>query len=89
MADKLTIMPGVKDGMANIALSETEIRVMLDIIQFAKNTAIILAQQQMALGATGIDSATKLTRMASDAKELMKIITVSVEVGEPKDDAKH
>lgn len=86
---KPKVMPVTKNGCANLMLSEAEITAMLDIFLFAKSAAALLAQQQLNLGPTGIESATRLTRMASDAKELMRIVTVSLEVGEPETDDKH
>jgi hypothetical protein len=82
MAKINPLIKGDEDGTCHLLLSEVEIEALLQVLQLAKTAATVLAHQEMVKG-TGSQGASKMTRMASDANELMRIIAESVRIGEP------
>jgi Trp operon repressor len=81
MAKRNPLIHGDEDGMCHLLLTEPEIEALLNVLQLAKSAATVLAQQEVVKG-TSAGSA-KMTRMASEANELMRIIAESVRIGEP------
>ncbi len=71
-----------EDGLCHLQLSEPEIEALLSVLQLAKTAAAVLANQEMVKG-SGPTAAAKMTRMAADANELMRIVAESVRIGEP------
>jgi hypothetical protein len=78
---KNNLINGDEDGVCHLLLTEPEIEVLLNVLQLAKTAAIVLAHQEQTKGTPA--ASTKMTRMASDANELMRIISESVRIGEP------
>lgn len=76
------------DGICHLQLSEPEVEALLVVLNLAKSAALVIAQQEMVKG-TGQHGATKLTKVASDANELMRIIAESVGIGEPNSELEH
>jgi hypothetical protein len=87
MSDKKKSMIVTQDNMVNIALSEPEIKALLDVLQLAQSAARILANTEMAKGTA--TAAARMNRVASDANELMRIIAESARIGEPLTEERH
>lgn len=80
MTQKNKMAPGVKDGVVTLKLSEVEVDALLDVLIFARGTAnLIIANEEK----TGAPISKKILRYHNDAKELMKIILMDLEIGTP------
>lgn len=71
-----------EDGVCHLQFSSLEIEALLVVLNLAKTAATVLANQDLSKTATTISSS-KMTKVASDANELMRIIAESVSIGEP------
>ena len=81
MVKKNPLIQVDEDGVCHLLLTEPEIEALLNVLQLAKSAATVLAQQEVVKG-TG-QNAAKMTRMASDANELMRIVAEYARIGEP------
>ena len=73
-------MPGMKDGVLNLQLSEIETEALLDILSFAQNAALLIIRNEDKAGNT---PSKKMFQYASDSKELIKIIMLNLDIGKP------
>ena len=77
-----------KDGVCTLQLTEVEIDALLQVLHFANTAATVLGHQEMKTPG-GIKNAAKMNRVASDSKELMRIVSTSIAIGEPASDEKN
>jgi len=79
-----------KDGICNLQFTEVEIDALLQVLNFANTAAVVLGHQEIVSKTPGsIKNAAKMNRVASDSKELMRIVSTSIAIGEPVSDEKN
>jgi hypothetical protein len=71
-----------------IQFGDLEVDALIEVLKFANTTATMLAQQELTKGGT-IKGAALMNRIASDSKELMRIVSLSVDIGEPETNEFH
>ena len=77
-----------KDGMCTLMFTEQEVDVLIQILNFANSAASVLSNQEMKPPGS-LKNAAKMNRLASDAKELLRIVSISVTIGEPVTGERH
>jgi molybdenum cofactor biosynthesis enzyme len=75
------------NGIVNLQLSQLEVDVLLGLLRFSRQTADFLYQQEVSKG-TAVGTA-KMQQIMSDSKELIDIISMSIDIGEPPSDEIH
>lgn len=73
------------NGICVIHFTPVEIEALLSVLQLAKTAASMVAQQEAAKN----KNSNQMTRLASDANELMRIVSDSVGIGEPETEEIH
>ena len=74
-----------KDGICNLQFTEIEVDALLSVLNFANRAAVVLGAQEMKTPG-GIKNAAQMNRVASDSKELLRIVSTSIAIGEPVSD---
>ena len=86
MSNDNKLLPGVKNGNVFIGLSALEAEVLLEVLTFAQNAALLVLQAEKEAGR---QPSKKMQQHAADAGELIKIVLYELEVGTPNADEIH